>query len=521
MDGLAEDSLTVTHCASHETGKEFIKRGRYVSFVHHLTTIADWWDSDVGQAAAAIDILTEDALVEIFDFYLYQTGCHDWHTLVHVCRRWRNIVLGSSSYLVLLLLCQPRTPVRQSLHIWPPLPIIVTGDKDYPTSGLDNVIAALEQNDRVCEISPYDLSFSQLEEVVATMQQPFPELAYLELSTHEDENLVPALLDSFLGGSAPLLVLKLSGIPFPALPNLLLSAPCLQSLHLCYIPHSGFISPNTMLTCLSALTSLEELWIEFYSPQSFLRCQLALRRPRRRSRTFLPVLRRFSFVGFSKYVEYLVAWIDAPLLERLVINLFDELVFDIPQFTRLISRTPMFEAPIEAHVVLEDRGGRVILPSSKRIIGTEAVTVKINCRKSDRPLPCLAQICSSSLPSLSTVEYLYISEDTDLERPPLWQDNIENPRWWDLLRPFTAVTNLYLSKVLAPHIAPALRELFRESTTGVLPKLQNIFLEDFQPSEPAKTGIWQFVSTRQVDGDPIAVAHWDRELDTWKEDDMW
>ena len=36
---------------------------------------------------------------------------------------------------------------------------------------------------------------------------------------------------------------------------------------------------------------------------------------------------------------------------------------------------------------------------------------------------------------------------------------------------------LYLSKVFARDIAPALRELFRESTTGVLPDLQNIFLE--------------------------------------------
>jgi hypothetical protein len=180
----------------------------------------------------------------------------------------------------------------------------------------------------------------------------------------------------------------------------------------------------------------------------------------------------------------------------------------------------MFEQPIEAHVFFEgDGSGRVILPSSKRIIGTEAVTVDIKCRELDRALSCLAQICSSSLPSVSSVECFYISEDG--EAPLHWQDNIENTRWWDLLRPFTAVKNLYLSKILAPRIAPALRELFRESTPDVLPKLQNIFLENFQPSEPAETAIWQFVSARHVDGHPIAVAHWDRELDTWKEDNFW
>ena len=139
-------------------------------------------DSDVGQVTAAIDILTEDALIEIFGFYSYR----DWHTLVHVCRRWRNIVFGSSGYLALVLLCKPRTPVRELLHIWPPLPIIITGFKHHPTSGLDNVVAALEQNDRVCEITLHDLSFLQLEEVVATMLQPFHALEYLDLRTYED-----------------------------------------------------------------------------------------------------------------------------------------------------------------------------------------------------------------------------------------------------------------------------------------------------------------------------------------------
>jgi hypothetical protein len=510
MDGLAEESLTVTHCTSHENGKELIKRGRYMSFVHHLMTITDRWDLDVGQGAAAIDILTEDALIEIFDFYLYHAGCNGWHALVHVCRRWRNIVFGSSSYLVLLLLCESRTPVRQSLHIWPPLPIFIAG-RYYPTSGLDNVIAALEHNDRVCQVMLHDLSFSQLEEVVVTMQQPFPELTHLELRPDLDENKMPSLPDSFLGGSAPSLEeLKLIGIPFPALPNLLLSAPYLQSLYLCFIPHSGFISPNTMLTCLSALSSLEELWIEFYTHRSLLCSQRATRRLRRQMRTFLPVLRCFTFTGSSKYVEDLIAWINAPLLERLVINLFHGFIFDTPQLVRLISHTPMFEVPIEAHVFFDNIAGRVILPSSKRIIGTEAVKVNIRCRKLDRRLSGLAQICNSSLPSLSTVEYLYISEDG--EPPAHWQDNIENARWWDLLRPFTAVKSLYLSKVFAPHIEPALRELFCEGTTDVLPKLQNIFLEDFQPSEPAKTAIWEFVSMRHVDGHPIAVAHWDRVL---------
>ena len=100
------------------------------------------------------------------------------------------------------------------------------------------------------------------------------------------------------------------------------------------------------------------------------------------------------------------------------------------------------------------------------------------------------------------------------EPPPRWPDNIENTRWCDLLRPYTAMKNLYLSKAFAPRIAPALDHLFRESVTEVLPKLKNIFLEDLPPSDPAK------VHHREY-SHPIAVAHSDRELYKWEEDEWY
>ena len=61
-------------------------------------------------------------------------------------------------------------------------------------------------------------------------------------------------------------VLVLDGIPFPGLPKLLLSATYLVYLHLYNIPHSGYISPDVMVTALTALTSLQFLQLEFQSP---------------------------------------------------------------------------------------------------------------------------------------------------------------------------------------------------------------------------------------------------------------
>src|SRR5713101_3622115 len=96
---------------------------------------------------------------------------------------------------------------------------------------------------------------------------PFPELTDLQLSSY-DETL-PVVPDSFLGGSAPSLEhVSLSGIPFPGLPKVLLSAAHLVDLRHFNIPHSGYISPEAMVALLSALSSLEVLFLKFESPQS-------------------------------------------------------------------------------------------------------------------------------------------------------------------------------------------------------------------------------------------------------------
>ena len=213
---------------------------------------------DVGQATS-IDTLPDDVLLEIFNFH----GCcvYDvfgdesekaWQTLVHVCRRWRCIVFGSPRHLDLQLVCMTKTPAREMLNVWPALPLIIVSHDDSPTGSVDNLIAALECTDRVCNIY-LDIVQSWEMDIYRAMQQPFPELTYLYLeSTDKTVAVVP---DSFLGGSAPRLeVLCLGGIPFLGLPKLLLSTTHLIELNLNIIPHSGYISPEEMVAALSTLT---------------------------------------------------------------------------------------------------------------------------------------------------------------------------------------------------------------------------------------------------------------------------
>jgi hypothetical protein len=368
---------------------------------------------------------------------------------------------------------------------------------------VDNVIAVLERSDRVCQIDLAYVQSSELEIILAAMQHPFPELTYLGLYDTVGE-MVRVVSDSFLGESTPSLkFLWLDGIPFPGLPKLLLSATHLVDLHLYRIPHSGYISPEAMVTALSTLTRLEELTLRFQSPQS---CpDRASRRPPPSTRSVLPVLRSFQFKGVAEYLEDLVAHIDAPRLNELEITFFNDTVFDTPHLMRFISRTPTLRALEQADITL--RSHDASLHFSSRAYGDGEVDVKILCQGLDWQVSFVEQVCTSCLPLLSMLEDLYTYESTVYQ--PDWEGDTENGLWLQLLHPFTSVKNLYLSEQFALRIGPALQELAEGRTKEVLPALENIFLKGLEPSGPVQEGIRQFVASRQVTGCPITVSRWD------------
>ena len=391
------------------------------------------------------------------------------------------------------------------LHIWPLLPIamrVQMGDDDE----LDNVIAALEHNDRICQLDFHECPRSVLEKVFLAMQQPFPALTDLVLMP--DGISVPQVPDSFLAGSAPELQrISLLGIPFPGLPKLLLSATRLIDLDLQRIPHSGYISPEAMVTCLSTLTSLKRLHISFESPRS---CpDRRRRRPPPLTRTLVPVLTQLVFRGISEYLEDLVARIDAPLLDKLKITFFHQLIFDTPQLAQFIGRTPNFKAYDEARVTFNSLGVHVEVPHTF----DGALRLGTSCRKPDWQFSSLAQVCGSSFPQglIPMVEHLYI-ECSYWDFPS--NDDIENSLWLEFLHPFTAVKDLYISWKFTPSIASALQGLSGERATEVLPALQSLFLGQHTSEDSrvqAEESIGRFVSARQLAGHPISVSRWDWE----------
>ena len=456
-----------------------------------------------------IDVLPDDVLLEIFDFYvdmrpLYgmRAGVEAWQVLVHVCRRWRSLVLRSPRRLNLQLYCTPKTPTKNTLDVWPALPLIVRGVMTS-SSGTDNIIAALTQSNRVCQVD-LDLAGRELEKVLAVMQVPFPELTDLRLNLNGVT--VPVVPDSFLNESAPRLrYFSLSGIPFPGLPKLLLSATHLVNLWLSDI-HSRYISPETMVAALSVLSRLETISLRFESPQPHPDWESRSLPPLKRS--ILPALNDFRFKGVTEYLEDLVTFIDAPQLKTLYITFFHQIDLDCPRLAQFINRTPTLGAHDEAHVKFDDYVALVRLPH-----GPRTLQIVISCREPDWQLSSIEQVCNFSLHPLSMVEDLYIKHEYS---QLVWKnDAVENTQWLQLLLPFTAVENLYLSKEFAQGIASALQELVGARITEALPNLQNIFVKELQvePSGPFQENIRQYVVARQLSGHPIAISDWDEDSD--------
>ena len=468
-----------------------------------------------------INALPDNVLLEIFeldlgkvdvdDFEAYLDHDHNrWQKLVHVCRRWRSIVFASPRRLDLAIELWESANSR-ALDIWPALPILIyvfgIGSKEEVT----NVIAALRQRNRVRKIhyddyDDCDIQDSLLKEIAA-IDEPFPALTSLTLLSSQQN--VTVLPDTFLGGSAPLLRhLYLDGIPYPSIGKLLLSTTNLVHLSLRDIPHSGYISPGTIVPCLSMLAKLETLQLGFRHPRS--RAHQTSRHPPPLTRVAFHNLTYLCFHGDIEYFEDILSQIETPMLKKSEFSFFNRLVFDTPLLGHFIRRTKIFVTIHTARVKFNSWDVEVILFGQEDIDNDgEALELRISCKPLDWQLSAVAQILNSLMSSLPTLESLEISVDRDD-----WQGEIEVTQWQEVLQPFTSVKEMTLVREgSVRHVAPALQELARERPTEVLPTLQILYLPTYgwQSSGPVEEAIKQFTATRQLHGHPVTVDYRDTE----------
>jgi len=465
-----------------------------------------------------IDALPDNVLIETFEFCLGKdvpdyVGGHNydgWRTLVHVCRRWRCIVFASPRRLDLKLYCSRQRSVNsKTLDIWPELPIVIFANYVKSEEDVNNVIAALRQHNRVCKIEYKQFQDSLLEEFAA-IDEPFPALTSLWLSSEQEK--APVLPDSFLGGSAPRLrSLRLYGIPYPSIGELLSSTTNLVYLSLWGIPHSGYISPETIVAFLTMLPKLGSLSLGFRHPRS--RVHRASRHSPPLTHVVFPNLTFFQFQGDIEYLEEILSQIETPMLNQSAFYLFNQLVFDTPLLGHFIRRTEAFMTTHAARVQFSSWNVRVALWEREEMANDDMETrsLSISCKPLDWQLSALPQVLNSFLSSLSTLETLEIAVSRED-----WQDEIDIIQWHEFLHPFTSVKKMTLEGEASVRlVTPPLRELARERATEVLPALQSLSLttSSWSPSGALKEAIEEFIATRQLYGHPVTVHYEDTEND--------
>jgi hypothetical protein len=456
-----------------------------------------------------IDILPDNVLLEIFDFYKEDDmfsiratwiSTWMWKTLIQVCRRWRCVIFRSPLRLDLRLVCTDTRPTTTSLDIWPPFPISIDCWDGVNEKTVENVIAAVKHgNERISHISFDGFTGSALKKLVAVMQQPLPALTHFCLKSYDES--APMLPETFLGGSAPQLeMFSLYGIPFPTFPQFIASSTHIRSLSITSIPYFGYIPPDAMVACLAALPNLEFLSIKFRLPLSWLP-QIT---PPPRTRIVLSALMKLSFCGFSEYFEDFIAQIDAPFLKELIVKFFVHGIIDIPRLQHFISRAERLEPFDHARVVFNDEKVWISVGFPHRF------RLQIRCEWPRWQLSSMVQIFGQQLPLLSHVERL------EIIRSPYARMRRDNPDmdsslWLELFHLFIAVQCLCVSEKLVPPVAAALQGLTGERTMEVLPVLRRLFLEGLGTSGPIQEGIRSFVASRQQSDHPVAVQSWERQ----------
>ena len=442
-----------------------------------------------------IDMLPDDVLLGIFDAHrilprrsrLSDCSPWRWDRLVHVCRRWRQLIFTSPLHLSIQLHCTKGIDVDKFLGCWPAFPITVdyTRYEGIDPDDEDNVLAALEHSDRVLHLC-LRIRKKQLAKLAAVIQKPFPTLTKLRLSMKmwPPELVLPR---GFLGGSAPRLQeLDLEDIIIPEFPKFLSSTRDLVTLRLSGILEE--ISPETMATYLAPLTSLTSLFIRLY--RDTLPSERLYLAPV--SRTVLPALKFMDLDGDIHYMEDLVARIDCPWLNSL--HLYPsgpsvEAGLQLSQMYKFINHS---EDPhlayfdwIDVHVSFE----KIRLKASHK--HHPSVAIIISLQGESWQLSHIFQVLNQFSPILSNVHHLTVYYSRIPDRNPSDLD------WAQVLVAFSALrtVDLYGGHKLLEYIDG-------ETAARLLPNLDLLYIKDLPSVQVSK-----FCAARQVSGHPVTIAN--------------
>jgi hypothetical protein len=495
------------------------QRRRY-AFRCHAYQLVVTWPTGNSPHTPSIDILDDDSLLNIF--YLYRPFLfgededdeirlfggeegwgrgHWWFKLSHVCRRWRNLILASSSYLGLCLVCTKGTPVADMLAHSPPLPLVVDyyyEDSNMNTEDEEGLILALEQRDRVRRIR-LRIFMPNLQRLIPAISEEYPVLEYLIIISPDRP---PGLLFPETLQAPNLCHLMLSSFALPIRSRLLTTAVGLVTLVLIMAIPSTYFQPNALLQWISFMPQLETLVIRFFftDPGRTIERQL----------TLMPIitpitlsnLRWFWFEGVEAYLEAIVCRMSTPRLEKLHVFFFVQLTFFVPHLLQFMNTTETPNLRL-SNAKLDFSSDQVVVTTYPHDEAdfSQTLYIRVLCPHLDWQVSAMAQICNSLNQIFSAVEHLTLSYEPHSQSSEE-HDEFDRTEWRRILRSFSNVKTLRVEDGPDKEIARCLRSDDGELPLDLLPELHQL---TYSRNGDTDNKFASFINSRQNADHPITL----------------
>jgi hypothetical protein len=492
-----------------------------------MSTCKQTWPTGNSPHTTSIHILDDDSLLNIF--YLYRpfllgeddqnvnirfegggpwVGEQWWYRLAQVCQRWRNLILGSASYLGLCLVCTYGTPVADMLAHSPPLPLVIDyQDIDLTAEDKEALIILLEQRDRVRRIR-FGIPVLQLQKLIMAIDGEYPILEYLILGVPLEEKRAISILPEAL--QTPNLRHLAINCSIPIRFQLLSTAVGLVTLHLPLYHPSTYFQPAVLLQCLSLMPQLEMLLINFHFAVPNRDVERQLMRTPIMTHVTLPNLRSFTLQTVSAYSEAVLSRITASRLDNFQICYPKQLTFSVPELLQFMGRTENLRFDRAYFEFLSERVYVGFNPPEANM-PDDAFSIVVWCWHLDWQVSSVAQISNALSQIFSAVKHLTLFHDVHNQSSEE-HNEVDCTEWRKLLRSFSNATTLRIEDGLVRELSRCLRLEDGEQPLEPLPELQEL---TYSGSDDAKDAFTPFIDARQNAGHPVTLVNSPRTYSWW------
>ncbi|KAI0258627.1 hypothetical protein BC834DRAFT_847254 [Gloeopeniophorella convolvens] len=459
------------------------------------TAYCEWSSDTAGSQTWLIDHVPDDVLLNVFDFYRLAAPSPagagagwtwPWHSLVRVCRRWRQLILSSPKRLRLDFLLTYGAPYASILRLPPEFALKfdfsdeVYGDDDSDEDDNDSDLAGVlitwapedfdgvalafrEHPKRIRKINLLAHG-SDLRKLFAALTGPTPQLESLRVHATNWPWPFQVFPDDFLKGSTPALCrIELTGVlpPLPSAPHITHFEFCLEH----GVPRDPPSFLDNVVEHVRQMSQLETLhfYCEAYGsvPTGAHNQSPPIGPP-----TVLPALSRFFFFGLSIHLEVFTCRLVVPMLEDLEVHFKDQSVLAVPSLAGFIHHGAKLRVPAMVAHLPPSHGNsgsfKAYLPQDlTRPLITFYVkfVMEVDGHRtvSGALVSPVAWICRRIAPVLSSVETLIIRRSGEPRFDGIGERwALYLPAWYMFLVTFTGVRRMAVENTFALAIARAL-----------------------------------------------------------------